>query len=104
MSVLNDSDIPLQLRANGPIVSLTPLCNEEQLYPGDDLILDEDIKHCNVVKKRGPKPSFSKPLCPNDAGGSDEEIDRQSVEKCAEHLPPDRKEQLVKLILKLVWD
>ena len=44
--------------------------------------------------------AFSKPLCPNDAGGSDEKIDRQSVEKCAEHLPPDRKEQLVKLILK----
>ena len=99
--VLNDSDVPLKLRANSPIVSLTPICNEEQLYPIDvDSVLDGDIKHCNAVKKRGPKPSFSRPLCPDDAGGSDEDIVRQCVEKYAKRLSRDRKEQLIQLILK----
>ena len=98
---LNDSDVPLRLRANSPIVSLTPICNEEQLYPIDvDSVLDGDIKHCNAVKKHGPKPSFSRPLCPDDAGGSDENIVRQCVEKYAKRLPRDHKEQLIKLILK----
>ena len=95
--VINDSDSPKRLRANSCIAKLIPLSTDDDLFPLD--IDDMYTLKCNAVKKKNPKPTFSRPICPENEGDSDEVIVRNCVEKYASHLSPVRKQQLVELIL-----
>ena len=105
--VINDSDSPKRLRANSRIAKLIPLSTDDDLFPLDidDLMSRDDAVDsnytlkCNAVKKKNPKPTFSRPICPENEGDSDEVIVRNCAEKYASHLSPVRKQQLVELIL-----
>ena len=101
--VVNDTNHPMRISTDSALVALLPLMHDDQIYNIDfDEFALENVEKCNVVKKRGPKPTFSRPLCPDDKNESDESIVRRCIEsKCAK-LSVGQKEQLVKLVLQYV--
>ena len=96
--IINDSNSPKRLQANTCVAQLIPFPNDDDIYPLDiDALMSnvdsadndnngDETLECNAVKKKNPKPEFSRPICPQNEGESDEVIVRKSVKKYASHL------------------